>query len=139
MPSSIRSRLFPAALLLVLAGCSDDPIGPADIAGPYTATTLNVVEGPDTTNILTGGGSLTITLNANGTTSGQLFVPAALNNGTEVNASMDGTFAITNGIVRFDQAADTFVRDMPFTPAGKTLSGNVDFSGSRVIVVLTRP
>lgn len=88
-------------------------------------------------DVLAAGGSLTITLTANGTTTGQLFVPAALNGGTPLTESMDGTFTPSSGVVTFSQAADTFVRDMPFTVLGKSLAGSKDFSGTTITVLLT--
>ncbi len=132
-----RSVLVPLPLLL--AACGDASTGPASVAGQYAATTFNLVQGATTTDVLGAGGRLTITLTANGTTTGQLFVPAALNGGTPLTASMDGTFTLSNGVVTFSQAADTFVRDMPFTVLGKTMAGSKDFSGTTVTVVLTRP
>src|SRR6266566_4781292 len=128
VPTAFRRSVL-VTLPLLLAACGDDSTGPASVAGQYAATT----------DVLAAGGSLTITLTANGTTPGQLFVPAALNGGTPLTASMDGTFTLSNGVVTFSQAADTFVRDMPFTVLGKTLAGSKDFSGTTVTVVLTRP
>jgi hypothetical protein len=126
------------AWVLLLAACGD-ATGPEGVAGSYTATTFTTVQSGNTTNVLTAGGSLSINLTADGATTGQLFVPASVNGGTALNASMAGTFTVTNGIVTFTQSADSFVRDMPFTVSGKTLTGSKVFSGTTVNVVLIRP
>jgi hypothetical protein len=108
------------------------------VAGQYTATTFTVVESGNTIDVLAAGGSLTITLTTSGTTTGQLIVPASVTGGSPLVASMDGTYTLTNGVVTFSQSADTFVRNMPFTVQGKTLTGSSIFSGATVSVVLTR-
>lgn len=133
---------FPTLLVvipLLLGACGTDATGPVSVVGQYTAVTFQTVQSTDTSDLLAGGSSLTITLMADSTTTGQLYVPAALNNGTPLNASMEGTYTLANGVVTFSQAADTFVRDMAFTVSGKTLLGNQDFGGTTIIVVLTRP
>jgi len=129
---------FAAVLVLLLPACGSDANGPEDLAGQYVATTFQFVQGADTTDVLAAGGWLTITLAADGTTDGQLLVPAALNDGTPFTASMNGTFTVSNDVVTFNQAADSFVRDMRFTVTLKMLSGSQSFSGTTVIVVLTR-
>ena len=139
MATTTIPRSILATIPLLLTACGDDATAPASVAGQYTATTFNLVQAVDTTDVLAAGGNLFITLTASGTTTGQLFVPAALNGGTPFTASMDGTFTLNNGVVTFSQAADTFVRDLPFTVTGKALAGSRDFSGTIVIVVLIRP
>lgn len=126
-----------AAGVLALGACGETT-GPESVAGQYTATTFTVVESGNTTDVLAAGGSLTITLTTSGTTTGQLIVPASVTGGSPLVASMDGTYTLTNGVVILSQSADTFVRDMPFTVQGKTLTGSSIFSGVTVSVVLTR-
>ena len=79
-------------------------------------------------------------LNSNGTTSGHLHVAA---NGTTpvVDADMAGTWTLNGDVVTFTQAADTFVRNMPFTVqrAGRNvvgMAGDLIFSGTRINVTL---
>lgn len=124
--------------LLCLSACDGIPTSPEELAAQYSATTFTVLQNGTTSNVLASGGSLVITLAADGTTTGQLSIPASVNGGTPLNASMAGTFTLATGIVDFHQSADTFVRDMPFTVSKKTLSGNRTFSGATVDVVLTR-
>lgn len=128
------------SLLLVVASCGSDPLGVEDIQGSYSATTFTLTPtGQAPVNVLTSGGSLTLNLAAGGSSSGQLVIPAGLNGGTALTASMAGTFALSGTTVTFDQAADTFVRDMDFTVSGRTLQGSATFGGAAVSVTLTRP
>jgi hypothetical protein len=68
-------RLTPLALLLtttVLLACNDAPTRPSQVRldGSYTATTFTATT-PDTTfDLLADGGSLTLTINGDGTTTG---------------------------------------------------------------------
>ena len=120
-----------------LAACSD---GGADvhIVSSYEATTFTVTPtGQAPINVLAAGGSLTINLMSDGTTTGALVVPAAANGGTAINESMAGTFTRVGDTVTFDQDADTFVRDMDFTVSGSTLTGLENFGGVTIAVTLT--
>jgi len=136
---SIR-RVFSAVALCAAIVACDDLLGPKDIAGAYTATAFTITPtGQAATDVLGAGGSLTMTLFADGTTTGQLSVPASINNGVPITLDMAGTFSVTGKIVTFDQAADSFVRDLPFTANGNTLTGSASFSGTAVSVTLTRP
>ncbi len=91
-----------------------------------------------TTDALAAGATLTITLNANGTTTGSLLIPASLNNGTSFTANLTGSFRLMGATVQFDQTADTFIRDMDFMLVGGRLEGNRTFSGTTINLVLTR-
>ena len=89
-------------------------------------------------DVLAEGGSLTITLNADGTTSGSLLVPAALNEGVDFTADMAGTFSLVGDSLSFSQNADSFVRDMSWTVNGSDIEGSGTFSGTTIVVVLNR-
>jgi len=47
-----------------------------------------------------------------------------------------GTWALDNTSVRFDYAADTFLRDMTFSYSSNRLSGEATFSRVTINVVL---
>ena len=125
-----------AGSLLLAAGCSD-AIGPESLAGTYVATEFTLA-GEVSGDVLAAGGSLSITLNADGTTSGSVFVPAALNDGEDFTASLAGTFTVVDGSITFTQDADTFVRDITWEVDGTRLRGAGTFSGVTITVVLTR-
>lgn len=135
----MRTRPFGAprlAATLVLAaalacGESTSPSVQA-VAGTYTATRLAVTADGITTDELAAGASILLTLNENGTTSGQFIVP------DELNANLAGTWTIRGSRVNLDHAADTFLRDMEFEVRGNTLAGDHDFGSTRVQVTLTK-
>lgn len=128
------------AALLVSTGCDDDPTGPdvETVAGTYTATEFRIGTGSGSQDLLALGGSIDITLNVNGTTTGTLYVPA-FGGDEELDASLTGTWSLDGRTVTFEQGADTFVRDMSFryTEPG-ILTGDELFAGGLVEVVLTR-
>jgi hypothetical protein len=115
------------ALMVTLGGmsaCDDDPVQTQDVTrgelvARFEATTIRVdpagAEAP--IDVLEGlGGELEIVLNADGTTTGHLFVPGADEGGGDLDESLAGrfTFDAGTGEVTFEQDADTFVRDLSF-------------------------
>jgi hypothetical protein len=110
----------------------------ASVAGTYTATTFTATSPGGTTDLLAGGASISAILNADGTTSGTLHVPAALNNGTAIDEDLAGTWTLSNGQVGFHQTADTFLPDLAFTVHGNQLEGTGAFGGTTLHVVLTK-
>lgn len=123
------------------AACGDDDgTGPttASVAGTYVATTFTTTAGGATVNQLTGGASLWLMLASDGTVTGRLFIPDADEGGGDLDASMAGTWSLRDGVMRFSQTADTFVRDTPFQADGSTLRGDATFGGTAVRVVLGR-
>ncbi len=138
----VRTQLIAAACTVVLfsGGCGDNT-DPSDLlAGTYVATVFSVTPtGQAAINVLAAGGSLTIIIAANNTTSGDLFIPASINGGTAFNASMVGTATLTGTNVQFQQTADTFVRDLTWAFANNALSVSNQTAGSAThTITLTR-
>lgn len=118
----MRFRLSTALLLLpvVVAACSDDddPTDPSLVLeGTYVATQFLVTPiGLPTVDVLASGGSVTITIAGDGTTSGTATVPASIT-GTGQAATLDmaGTAVRSGNTVTFQQAEDSFVEDVEWT------------------------
>ena len=134
-------RLVVSLLAATLSGCGGSTAPNPIIEGPYTATTFRVVpQGQALIDVLAAGGSLSITIAPNGTTTGTLNVPASAAGGTAFTASMAGTAVLTGSTVRFTQNADSFVRNLDRTVSGKTLSVQGLTAGSGTFTItLTRP
>jgi hypothetical protein len=128
-----------AIVVLTLPGCDGTPQDSgASIAGQYSATTFIASQGETEVDLLAAGGSLDLTLGPSGTVSGELNIPET-EFGDGFVANMAGTYTLTGTTVTFNQPADTFVRDLPWTVEGVTLhtTGNAG-GGAVVAVVLTR-
>ena len=144
--SAARQRVRVLALLLLtlssaaVSGCGGDtPNQPSSIAGAYTATVFRVTPtGQATIDVLAQGGSLSITIASNTSASGTLSLPASVA-GAPFSASMTGTVVQTGTTVRFEQTADTFVRDLTFTIVGNTLQTTNQVAGvGSFAITLTR-
>jgi hypothetical protein len=108
------------------------------VAGAYVATTFTTVTNSVSTDQLAAGASLSITLNSDWSTVGQLVVPGANTDGSDFIASMAGSWTLGGTTVAFQQTADTFMREMDFEISGNTLVGDEIFGDTRVIVTLTK-
>jgi len=129
------------AILGTLAACGEDGvIDPDPIAGTYTATTFRVARPSSSEiNVLAQGGNFSIILGGNGTTTGTLSLPAVVTGAAALQASMVGTVERNGNSVSFEQTADTFVRDLNWTVAGRTITvTNQSVSGATYTIVLTR-
>jgi hypothetical protein len=135
----MRQRMIGALIVtsIPLAAACSDALSPESLAGTYVATTFTL-SGEIVGDVLAEGGSLSITLNADGTTTGLLSVPASLLDGEDFSASMGGTFTIGEQTLTFTQEADTFVRDLTWIVDGSELRASGTFSGVTVIIVLNR-
>jgi hypothetical protein len=125
--------------LLAAAGCENSS-GPSmdGVAGNYAAVTFASTTGGVTTNHLAQGASIQLSLLANGTTTGQMLVPGGDENGGDLVANLAGSWTLSGNTVNLDQAADTFLRDMPFGVVGTTMVGDATFSGTRIRVTFVR-
>ena len=137
------SPIFFAAALTAACGESgitslkhDGPVG------PYAAIILYSTSAADPSIKQPNSGGFTINLAADGSTTGHLHLDA-FNGAPAVDADMAGTWTQNGNTVTFDQAADTFVRNMSFTIEKITdhvwfLVGDDVFAGTRFNVRLAQ-
>jgi len=139
----VRSGALALSMVISVAACGD-PIAPADVAGVYHATIFTVRFDNDVPiDVLAAGAALTIDLNADGTTTGELVVPVVPGVFSEAfTESMAGTYRLNDDRVTFDSEVDTFVDDFVFIFEGGNLQATYTFfSGNRtgfVTMVLTK-
>jgi hypothetical protein len=128
--------------LLLACGDSTPPHGQSIQVGSYSASQFQTTGSSGQTDQLAAGSTLQINLTADGTTTGHLHLAAS--GGTPAfDADMAGTWTENANVVTFSQAADTFVRNMPFTAGpdanGKwSLAGNKAFSGTLIQITLSK-
>ena len=129
------------ALAALFIGCSDDDsFSPTldNVAGSYSAATFTVASGAGTLDLLALGAEVTVDLAADGTTTGQLFVPGAGEDGEDVEADLTGTWTLDSSTVTFSQDADTFIRDVEFIASEDRLTGEGTFDEETVRLVLSK-
>ena len=132
----LMSTLLPFAE----TACGDaGPTQSVSLAGTYTATLFRVTpSGQSAIDVLAQGGSLSIAIASDNTTSGSLMLPASVA-GSDFTASMVGTAVQSGSTVHFQQSADTFVRDLAFTVSGGALQASNQTAGTAAFTVtLTR-
>jgi hypothetical protein len=134
----LRSVAAPLLFALVASSCGD-PAGPTTIVGTYQATTLNFAPtGLPSINILGLGGSLTVTIAADNTTTGSLVIPD-LTGGSPTTISLVGTAVRSGNTVTFQPTVDSPISGVPFDIDGNTLNGSVIIPGEgTAFIVLTR-
>ena len=141
---ALTLKFIPMLLAIAAISACSDPTslskdGPA---GKYVAITLVTTSNATPSNELAAGGTFTIDLARNGTTSGHLHLVATAGH-PALDADMSGTWVRTGDTIDFTQAADTFVRDMTFTieqisDTAWFLVGDQTFAGTRINVRLAQ-
>lgn len=116
-----RSLIAPSLLLLLgtTLACSDytAPSEQPSPVGAYSATQFTTTANGVTTDQLAEGVTISLTLAAEGTTSGSLNVPAA----SSVPLDLSGTWTRRSGVITFHHATQTFLDVLPFTLVGNQL------------------
>jgi len=140
----MHTRCRPAitlGMVLLLAACGDEgSFSPTveNVAGTYSASSFTLGTAAGTIDLLALGSSVSVTLAADGTTTGQLFVPDGAEGGGDLDADLTGTWTLEGSTVTFNQTADTFIRDAQFTASRDELTGEGTFDGQAVRLVLTK-
>jgi hypothetical protein len=145
MKHSTLLRMSPILLAAVaMLGCSDivslREDGPV---GNYGAIILVMTDNGVPTNVLAGGGSLTMNLAPDGTTRGHLHTigSAGTPGYPAVDADLAGTWTRNGDEVDFTQSSNTFVDDMTFrieqiTDTVWSLVSDEVVNGTRINVTL---
>lgn len=128
-----RFRGAVAAAVLAACACGGDGTGPpASAAGSYEAIQLVTTENAVVTDWIAEGAEVTLDLLEGGATTGRFFAPGAGETGGDIDVDLAGTWSQSGNRVTFDQAADTFIRDMVFVHDDGVLAGDAVFAGVRV-------
>jgi len=123
-----------ALAIPALTSCKDD-----NIVGTYDAVTFTYAPtGGASQNVLAAGGSIHLVISNDLTTGGSMVIPASVTGGAAASVSLLGTAANVEGVVHLNLVADSFLRDMDFTFDGSSLSGSGTFSGTSVVVKLSK-
>lgn len=148
----MRNNSILPLVALALAACATDTTQPgATVAASYIAAVpaagsnssargalvVTVNSGSVMNDVPVGGAQLQLVLDAGGSTSGHMFIPASTTTAA-VDADLAGSWSMANGIVTLRQNADTFLRDMPLTLQGTDLVGDRTFGDTRVRLTLVR-
>jgi hypothetical protein len=132
-----RTAVLGVALLL--AGCSDGFSPTVDnIAGSYSAATLTVTTSDGTVDVLAVGGHVTVTLAADGTTAGTMYLPDMGEDGEDFSANLEGAWSLRGGTVTFEHEADTFLKDVEFSAGENRLTSEGSFGDQSFVLVLRK-
>ena len=140
-----HSRLMSAFPILLgavaMLGCGEiTSLSEDGPVGSYTAIILVMTQNSVPTNVLAGGGSFTMTLAPDGTTSGRLHIIGSTAY-PAVDADMAGTWTRNGDEIDFNQASNTFVNQMTFrieqiSDTVWSLVGDQVVNGTRINVTL---
>jgi hypothetical protein len=129
-------------LALALTACGDDDEGlnptEAEVAGSYTASTFTVDSDAGEIDLLALGATVTADLDADGTTTGRLFVPGFGEGGGDLDEDLAGTWALSGTTVTFSQSSSALINDLDFTVGPSTLTAEGTFQGAALLLVLTK-
>jgi hypothetical protein len=140
MRSAIQ-RVALMALAFSAAACGDDDsFSPTreTVAGSYTATTFELSSVVGNIDLLGTGATITLDLDADGTTTGRLFVPDGNDDGSDLDEDLAGTWSLNGSTVTFEHSAESPIPDIDFTATANQLTGENTFSGGTLRLVLTK-
>ena len=137
---TVLRRLVVLGLTFAAGACGDDTFDPTNenVAGAYAAETFTITTTEGVEDLLALGAEVTITLAADGTTTGRLFVPDGEEEGGDLERDLTGTWTLADGIVTFDHESDTFIRDVQFTASEDRLTSEGTFGPQTLHLVLRK-
>ena len=134
-------RLLAVGAVVATAVACSDSFQPSvsNVSGIYQAQSFTTTDNAGTHDWIVAGASLELLLTPQGTSSGQLVVPDTTASGGFLIALLIGSWTLTGDIIKFDQAVDTFVRDLAWIATKDRLTADQTLgTGTRIKVVLTR-
>jgi hypothetical protein len=137
---SLVTQRASLGLALGLLACGGESFIPTEgtVVGTYAATAFTVTSTAPPTDLLALGMTLTLTLAADGTTTGRLLMPGGADNGVDLDEDLTGTWTLSGQAVTFNQGANTFIRDALFTVGPTTPTTEGTFGDTTLRVVLTK-
>jgi hypothetical protein len=119
---ALRQVAAAAVVAAIALGCGELTPGSENLAGSYLPSVFLITPtGKPQIDVLLQGGTLNIAITASNTTSGQLSLPASVTGTTPLLALMTGDAVVTGSTLQFQQAADTFIRNLTWTVKRDTL------------------
>jgi hypothetical protein len=133
-----RRSAYSVALIgaFCVAGCEDSN-DPDPAVGNYVATSFVTTQNGTPFNHIANGSTINLTLASGGSTSGVVHFEA-FGGEPDFDANLNGSWSRNGAIVDLNHSADTFLREMPLTFNGATLTGDATFDGVRIQLTLTR-
>ena len=97
-----------------------------DVIGTYSLSELTKIENGSSTDVMSLGVNLSIKLNSDYTTTGIFFIPGNLDliedgNGEDLMIDLSGTFTKNLDTIRFQNDADTYIRDAVWLTDGNRI------------------
>jgi hypothetical protein len=135
-----RSSFFLLLPLLAVPACEDsEHPDRLDVIGTYGATTFTWTGLiGETKDMLALGASISLTLNADNTTAGRLYVPFADEIVPALDEDLTGTWEIAGTTVTLDHETNTFLCYMGFIADGSRLTGELLWPDNSYHVVLSK-
>lgn len=143
MPTILR-RIRRLALLPALAlavSCENSvSIDPDVLAGNYVATSFIVTPtGQAPIDVLAKGGSLTINIAADSSTTGMLSLPAGVLSTTGGTADMAGSITrLIDGSYKFNQSANSFIKQLTWQQFTDALVSTTFLSNTQFQITLRK-
>ncbi|HEX2218238.1 MAG TPA: hypothetical protein VHG35_05500 [Gemmatimonadales bacterium] len=137
---NLRAVALCAAMAIAACG-DDDSFSPTvdNVAGSYTATTFTVeTDLVGTVDLLAAGATVSAVLDADGTTTGRLFIPEGDDDGSDLDVDLAGTWTLAGDTVTFSQTGGSFITDVDFVASENRLTGEGTFDDTDVLLVLTK-
>jgi hypothetical protein len=134
-----RHTLLPALALAV--SCENSvSIDPDVLAGNYVATSFVVTPaGQAPIDVLAKGGSLTITIAADSSTTGLLSLPAGVLSTTGGTADMAGSITrLIDGSYKFNQVANSFIKQITWQQFTDALVSTTFVSNTQFQITLRK-
>jgi len=143
MPFTLRRlRLLALVPGLVLASACENSVSidPDVLAGNYVATSFLVTPtGQAPIDVLAQGGSLTISIAADSTTTGLLSLPAGVLSPTGGTADMAGTITrLSDGTYKFNQSANSFIKQLTWQQFTDALVSTTFLSNTQFQITLRK-
>jgi hypothetical protein len=137
----LRRFMTICGLGAVIAGCGSDlSTIPLSVTGTFRPSVFLVTPpGRPMMDVLTQGGALSISITSTNVIAGTLTLPASVTGSVPLTASMSGDAVVNGNTVKFQQSADTFVRDLTWTIKRDTLEAiNQVVAGATYSITMTK-